>query len=335
MSTIKDVARLAKVSPAIVSRIINEDDTLSIRKETEERVRAAIKQLGYRPNLMARALRVKETKVIAMVIADISNPYFPELVKGAQRAATQRDFILTLFDTEEDIENERKYIEVISDRQMDGIILTSVYVEDETLRIVDNAGMPYALIQRMADYKNGLGVKVDDVRGSSMAVQHLIDYGHKKIGNISGLSYTDPGRNRLKGYKETLKKNGIDMVPGYIVEADFTEAGGYTAMKKILELASPPSAVVVGNDLMALGAMEAVKDSGLSIPDDISIVGFDDIWVARKTNPSLTTVRADLYNMGYIACKLLIQKILGERIENENIMIDVELVVRESTKAIQ
>lgn len=332
MSTIKDVAKLAKVSPAIVSRIINEDDTLSIRKETEERVRAAIKQLGYRPNLMARALRVKETRVIAMVIADISNPYFPELVKGAQKAATERDFILTLFDTEEDIENEKKFIEVISDRQMDGIILTSVYIEDEIIRFVNKSGMPYVLIQRMADNANGLCVKVDDVRGSSMAVQHLVDYGHTRIANICGLLYTDPGINRLEGYRKTLEKNNIDYNSDYVMESDFTEAGGYTAMKKILALPNPPSAVVVANDLMALGAMEAVKDSGMSIPDDISLAGFDDIWVARKTNPTLTTIRADLYNMGYVACKLLIKKILGERIENENIIIDVGLVVRESTK---
>jgi len=334
MPTIKDVAKLAKVSPAIISRVINEDDTLSIRKETEERVRAAIKELGYRPNMMARALRVKETKVIAMVIADITNPYFPELVKGAQKAATERDFVLTLFDTEEDIEQEQKFINVIADRQMDGVVLTSLYIGDETGKIVEELKVPYVLIQRSAHNSSGMCVRVDDVKGASLAVQYFIDNGHTRIGNICGLQYTDPGLQRFNGYKKTLSKNDIKYAPELVVESDFSEAGGYEAMKKLLDLKEIPTAVFVANDLMALGALEAIKESGKKVPDDISVSGFDDIWFSRKINPSLTTIRADLYNMGYIACKTLINKILDEPISDENIKVDVQLVVRDSSKAL-
>jgi LacI family transcriptional regulator len=332
MPTIKDVAKLANVSPAVVSRVINEDATLSIRKETEKRVKDAINTLGYRPNLMARALRVKETKVIAMVIADIANPYFPELVKGAQKAATERGFILTLFDTEEDIENEKKFLKVIADRQMDGVVLTSLYIEDESGKIVDDLGIPFVMIQRQAKTSHGLCVRVDDVKGASLAVQHLIDNGHTKIGTVCGLQYTDPGLHRLQGYKKALQDSNITIIPERIVESDFSEHGGYEAMKKLLALDENITAVFVANDLMAIGALEAIKESDKNAPDDIAVAGFDDIWFSRVTNPALTTVRADLYNMGYIACNLLIQKILDEPIIDEDIVMDVQLVIRESTK---
>ena len=333
MTTIKDVAKLAKVSPAIVSRVINKDNTLSIRKETEERVIWAVEQLGFRPNMMARALRIKETKVIAMVIADITNPYFAELVKGAQKAAIEKDFVLTLFDTEEDIEQERRFINVISDRQMDGIILTSLFIGDKTGEIIDDLHIPYVLVHRSAHNSDCMYVSVDDIKGASLAVQHLIDGGHKKIGTISGLHYTNPGLLRLEGYKKTLKSNGIMISQELIAEADFSEAGGYKAMEKLLAQNEAPTAVFVANDLMALGAMEAIKDSGRKIPEDIAIVGFDDIWFSRITSPALTTVKANLMGMGYTACSILIKTIQGESISEENIIIDVELVVRASSAA--
>jgi len=331
MATIKDVAQLAKVSPAVVSRLMNEDPTLSIREETEKRVYAAIEQLGYRPNLMARGLRIKETRIIAMVIADITNPFFPAMVKGAQKAAGEDGFILTLFDAEEDMQNERKFIEAVFDRQMDGVILTSLFVEDDTAQIVDNLNLPHVLIQRSARNASGLYVGVNDVLGASLAVKHLIDIGHTRIATISGSLRTETGVRRLEGYRKTLAENEIEFDEQYVANTDFTEKGGYQAMMQLLALPHPPSAVFAANDLMALGAMAAIKGSGLRIPEDISVVGYDDIWVSGKTTPALTTVRVDQHGIGYTACKTLISRIRGEAAAREQIL-DVELIIRDSTR---
>lgn len=335
MATIKDVARLAGVNTALVSRVVNEDLTLSIRDETRERIKEAIIKLNYRPNSVARSLRKKVTKTIAVIVADIVNPYYAEIIKGAQKAASEKDFNLILFNTEEDMLQEKKCIDVILDRYIDGVILTSVYIEDETVDLLQKNNIKYVFVHRTSKTSDHhMCVTTDDIKGIMLSVQHLYDNGHKKIAHLAGLLYTEPGLQRLEGYRKALMKFGLTFRSDYVIEAGFNEKGGYNSMMKLLSLNEPPTAVVAANDLIAIGAMEAIAEKGLKIPEDISVTGFDDIWVSKMINPPLTTVNFNIFDIGYNAAKMLIMKISGETLESENIIMDVELVIRGSTNCI-
>jgi len=330
MATIKDVAKLAKVNPAIVSRVINRDPQLLIKDETRKRVIAAVKELDYRPNTVARGLRMKTSKTIALFVPDNENPYFSGVVKGAQSAAAERGYTLMLFDTQEDAVKEKEYLNIIAERYVDGIILTSVYTEDETIDQIEGLNIPCVLVHRTSRNWSGLCVTADDGRGMMLAVEHLINNGHKRIAHLAGLLYTAPGIHRFEGYRKILMKNGLDFRSDYVVEANFNIEGGYSGFKKLIALKEPPTAIVAANDLTALGAMQAASDEGLIIPRDMSIIGFDDIWVSKMVTPPLTTIRYDIFEMGYRAARILIERILGENIDNQTVVMDVELVERGS-----
>lgn len=331
MATIKDVAKLAGVNPALVSRVVNNDPTLSIRDDTRERIINAISELNYKANSIARSLRMKVSKTIAVIVADISNPYYVEVIKGAQKAASEKGYNLVLFDTEEDAQKERDYIDIIVERCIDGVILTSVYIEDNTIELLKKHNLQYVFVHRTTRSLSGSCVTADDIKGVMLSVQHLAAEGHTKIAHLAGLLYTEPGLQRLEGYRKSLMKYGLEFRSDYVVEAGFNEKGGYNTMKKLLYLDEPPSAVIAANDLVALGAMRAIIEQGLKIPDDISIIGFDDIWVSQKINPPLTTVKYNIYEIGYTAAQMLIKKISKESLESETVIMDVELNIRGST----
>ncbi len=332
--TIKDVAKEAGVSPAIVSRVINEDPKLSIRDETRERVLEVVEKLEYRPNAIARSLRTKTTGTIAMIIPDITNPFFPEIIKGAQTASAKEGFSLILFNTEENIEKQREYIELVSEKQIDGVLLSSVYSDDKSIDLLEKYKKPYVLANRITRNIKSSFVIVNDFYGAVLAVEHLIQLGHRKIAHISGPLYTETGLQRSEGYRKTLNKFGIESCSEYVVESKFEEENGYKAMKQLLSLEDIPTGVFAANDLIAIGALSAIEEKGLMVPKDISIVGFDDIWVTSKLSPPLTSIRFQLFDMGYLASKILIQKIQGKVVDNDRIVLEPELVVRCSTRAI-
>ncbi len=330
----KDVAKKAGVTPAIVSRVINDDPSLFIREETRNRVLEAVKSLGYRPNAIARSLRTKTTGTIAMVIPDITNPFFPEIIKGVQRAVSQKAFSLILGNTEDDIAKQREYIELLVEKQIDGVLLASLHTDDESIDLLERYHIPYVLVNRITKDIQSPFVIVDDVYGAKLAVEHLVQLGHKKIAHISGPLYIDTGLQRLEGYRKTLNNFGIEFFSEYVVESKFDEEGGYSAMKRLLSLEDRPTAVFAANDLIALGALTAISEQELKVPDDISIVGFNDIWIAQKVSPPLTTIKFALFDMGYIASEMLIKKIQGEVVAEKRIILEPELVVRHSTKSI-
>lgn len=332
--TLKHVATLAGVTPSVVSRVVNGDTRLSIREETRSRILKIVEELGYRPNAVARSLRLKTTESIAMVLPDIANPFFSVIIKGAQKAASERGISLILCDTEEDPVKERNYIELLAGKRTDGILLASISIEDETLDLVNKYHIPYILVNRTTGNANESYVMFDDVNGAIYAVEHLISLGHRSIAHIAGLLYTATGLGRLEGYRKTLKKYNINFASEYVVETEFKEEGGFMAMKKLLKLKKPPTSVFAANDLIALGALAAISDEGLSVPGDISIVGFNDIWIAKSANPPLTTVRCPLYDMGYIASEILINKIKGVPIDNDKVVLKTELITRNSTSMI-
>lgn len=329
--TIKEVAKKVGVNPSTVSRVLNGDLHLSIREETRNRILEAIKEMGYSPNPIARSLRMKTSNTIGMLIPDITNPFFPEVIKGAETAASERELSLILCNTDESSAKEKNLIKFLIDRRVDGLLLFSSRLEDETISKVEKSGIPFVLVNRGSRSNTGAYVVVDNSLGAKLAINHLIDLGHKKIAHISGFLYTETGLERLEGYRKSLNASGLPFISEYMVEAGFAEQQGYTAMLKLLSLEDRPTAVFVANDLMAMGAMTAIMEKGLSVPEDISVIGFDDIWIAGRITPSLTTVKIPLNEMGYLSLQIIAAKIDQREILNDRIELTPELIIRSST----
>lgn len=329
--TIKDVAERAGVDPSTVSRIINNDPKLSVRAETRLRISEAIGELGYRPNFMARNLRLNTSGAVGMLIPDITNPSFPEMIKGAESSSSEKDLSLILCNTGDIPEKELKMVRFLLDRRVDGLLLASVHMRDETIQEVEKSGVPYVLVNRGNRKDTGAYVVADNAAGARMAVRHLISLGHRKIAHIAGFLYTDTGIERMEGYRKELNLADIPSNPEYMVEAGYTEREGYKAMRKLLLLPDRPTAVFAANDLLAMGALMAMHENGVRVPEDISIVGFDDIWVVERITPALTTVKVPLYEMGSLAMNMLFHKMKDLQVEQERIVLEPSLVVRRST----
>jgi len=333
LKTIKDVVRLSGVNAAIVSRFLNDDPTLSVRQETKDKIKAAVKELDYKPNLVAKALRSHTMRNIAVLVSDISNPFFSQLYKGAQKAAHDLGYTLTLYDTEEDADKEKKYVDMIARSLSDGILLASVYIDDATIQEIEKRDLRYVLVNRSSRDHSGMFVTVDDAKGVRLAVRYLHEQGHRRIAHITGPLYTTCGINRLSAYRETMMSLVLECPPGYIIESSFRSEAGKRAMENILPLSNRPTAIVSGNDLIAIGAMSAIHEAGLRVPEDISIIGFDDIWLSGFTTPALTTVTYDKAKLGSRAISLLIDNIENKRPVNPGTeVMDVSLLVRESVR---
>lgn len=329
--TIKDVAEKAGVNPSTVSRVINEDPKLSIREETRKRIMDVIRELDYRPNGIARSLRLKHTRTLGMLIPDITNPFFPEVIKGAESAAVERGFSLILCNTNEEEEKEKAYLELLVEKKVDGFLVATASSYDRTVEFLREKGYPFVLVNRRSRDVTGRFVVCDDVEGARMVVEHLIELGHRRIAHIAGLLFTETGLSRLEGYRAALNNREIDFDPVYMIEGGFREQDGYRAAQRLLDLPLRPTAIFAANDLVALGALTAAAESGLRVPEDISIVGYNDIPLAEKVTPPLTTIRVPLYDMGYLAGEILTKIILGEEVPEDQVILKPELVVRRSS----
>ena len=332
LPTIKDVAKLSGVSASLVSRYLNNDITLSIKPETKERIIKAVKELNYKPNTIARALRSNTMRNIAVLVSDIANPFFAEVFIGAQEAAHKNEYTLTLYNTGENADKERDFIDMIARGLSDGVLLTSAYIENTTIEAIERIGLKYILVSRNSKTHNGIFVTSDDNKGIKLAVSHLYENGHRRIAHISGPLHTTCGLTRLEAFRESIVSYGLECPSGYVMESEFNEEAGKKAMKIILSLPNLPTAVVAGNDLIAIGAVSAVHEAGYKVPDNISVVGFDDIKMVRYMTPPLTTISYDKVFLGYSAASLLIDSI-NSRFTCEKVrVIDVSLIERSSVK---
>lgn len=329
--TIKEVAVRAGVDPSTVSRIINKDPKLSVREDTRQKILTAIRELGYQPNAMARNLRLNVSGAIGMLVPDITNPSFPEMIKGAEHLSSESDMSLILCNTGDIPEMELRMVRFLLNRRVDGLLLASVHMRDEAIAEVEKSGIPYVLLNRGSRKDASSCVVADNALGAKMAVQHLFELGHRKIAHIAGHLYTDTGIERMEGYRKALNLADLPLGPGYMIEAGYTEQEGYRAMSKLLLLPDRPTAIFAANDLLAMGAILAMQDQGIRIPDDVSIVGFDDIWVAGRITPPLTTVKVPLHEMGYLAMEVLLRSMKKPLPEKERIVLEPSLVVRRST----
>jgi DNA-binding LacI/PurR family transcriptional regulator len=328
--TIRDVAELAEVHPSTVSRVINSDSRISER--TKNKVLLIIKKLGYTPNAIARGLKTKRTFTLGMLIPDITNPFFAEIARGVEDAANKNSFNIILCNTDDKLKKERTYLEILREKRVDGLILGTAHIRDQSILELEKKKFPYILISRNVERLNKNCIIIDDLAGGMMATEYLIKLGHHRIAHISGPLKTRSGLNRLKGYQLALKKHKIEYNDELVGEGDFRIKGGYQVMKRFLKLTKPPTAIFAANDLLALGAMQAIQKKNFYIPEDFSIIGFNDIELASFVYPSLTTIRQPILEMGNLAVKMLLKIIIDGEFNQGKIVLKPKLIIRESCK---
>lgn len=327
-STIKDVAREAEVSTMTVSRVINKKEYIA--PVTREKVLAAIEKLNYQLNTVARSLVAKKTDFIGLLVPDIGNPFFADLVKGAEGLARKRGYSLILGDTEGKIENEETYIDAMQGRMCDGIIMVAPRI-DESRILKLNEILPLVLVDRYINSDAVMQIWIDNTKGAFKAVEHLIELGHRRIGFISGPLNVQNSFRREKGYRDALSQYGIDFDLSLELIGDFYFETGYRLLDHFIDMDNPPTAIFASNDLMALGLIKKAKERGLDIPADLSVVGFDDIFLASMIDPPLTTVRHPTIEMGIEAIEKFMDMLDEKESQYSENTLENRLIVRKST----
>jgi LacI family transcriptional regulator len=329
-TTMRDVALKAGVSIKTVSRVVN--DSGEISDATRQRVLAAIDELGYRPSRLARALVTQRSHTVGLLVADIINPFFPEVARGVLDAAQTEGYNVFLCNTDGDPEQELHLLHSLADHAVDGIIIYPSYESGDYLRRFAAHYRPLVVINHYFEQPGVSPVMVDHQRGAKLAVEYLIGQGHLAIGMLSGVRNPSLGRvRRIQGFKEALSEHGLPVVEEWIVanqEPSF--ADGYASARQLLSQYPQITAIFAYNDLLALGAIRACNDMGRRVPTDCAIVGFDDIPWAATSIPTLTTVRVDKYNLGYQAMIRLLEMLEQPELSFPSICLDVELIIRES-----
>ena len=331
--TIKDVARLSRVSPMTVSRVINGSERVS--SDTRSRVEQTISELGYVPNRQARGLSRQRTGTVAVIVPDVANPFFTLIVRGAEDVARRADFRVILCDTHGDLDIEREVIEEMIAHRVEGIVIAPVSDGSKPhLRRLDKFRVPYVLIDRTVPGANADVVLGDSSGGARQLVSHLISLGHRRIGFIVESEEVSTARDRQQGYEEALTAAEIPVDPTLVAMATVDPDGGFEGMRTLLELDEPPTAVFTVNNLVALGAIEAVRDAGLDVPDDVALVCFDDIEYASRLYPFLTVMEQPAQTFGTLGTQLLLERIGGRGPERKQVVVlPAEFVIRKSCGA--
>lgn len=329
--TLKELGKLAGVHPSTVARVLNDDPRQRVSEAVRLRILALAHEHGYRPNHLARSLRMKRSFVIGTVIPDIANPFFAILFRGIEDALAASGYSVIMANTDDEPAREQRSIDMLRGRQVDGLLIATARRKDAVTELLTAAGFPFVLVNRHTDPIHNNAVVPDDYAGAASAVEHLIALGHRRIAHIAGSDEMSTGYMRRCGYVDTIQHHRLPEDPALIVRGNFREAGGYQAMRLLLDLPQPPTAVFAVNDLAAIGAMRAIEEVGLQVPRDISIVGFNDLSAVIGTTRQLTTVRLPLHDMGKTAARRLLSQITSEVDSPDPVMIPVELVVRQST----
>ena len=327
--TIKQVADLAGVSTATVSRVL--DESAGVRQELIERVRNAVRLLDYRPNRAARNLRKQVAQTVGVVISDIQNPFFTSVMRGIETVLVEADFNLLLCNSDENPDREKAHLATLLSEGVAGIILATTREDAQSYHQLLNSRAAVVGIDRTPENLSMDVVSVTNNRGAFGAVTHLSDLGHTRIGIISGPRQLSTARERLEGYNEALHSRSLLCSEDLIRHSDFRQPGGYKAMQSLLDLPEPPTAVLVANNLMCLGALQAIHERNLIIPDQISIVGFDDMPWATSLQPPLTAVSQPTYELGVAAAQLLMDRLHEPDRPYRHIILETQLMIRASS----
>jgi LacI family transcriptional regulator len=328
MPTLHDVARVAGVSIATVSATINH--TAYVSPPLQERVRKAIAEVGYHPDAIARSLKTRTTKTLGLIISDISNPFFTSLIRGIEDVANGRGYTLILCNTDERLEKERAYVQLLRSRRVDGVIMAPVGGTEEYVDFDAAAAAPVVFIDRRVPARAD-AVVTDNVQGAHDVVRYLIGLGHRRIGVITGLPHISTSEERLAGYQGALQEAGLQSDPSLVKVGSSRLEGGHQAAQELLATAMRPTAIFATNNLMAIGLMRAVAERGLRCPEDISVACFDDFDWASVFHPRLTTVAQPTYEMGSRAAELLLAHLNGSpMIDPQTCVLAPTLVIRDS-----
>jgi LacI family transcriptional regulator len=332
--TLEDIAKISGVSRSTVSRVIN--NSPNVKESVRLRVQEVVRQTGYHPHPAARSLATQRTSIIGLVIPRsvhtvFTDPYFPNLTQGVSQACTRNDYTLSLFLFHNE-EDERRLFPRLGYRGfVDGIIIQSSAADEVLLAQLKDSDVPFVMAGRPLTNSNVSYVDVDNVTGAHNAVRHLVHLGRRRIGTITGPLITSPGSDRFEGYKKALEDSNIDFDGALFTEGDFSESSGYFNARQLL--AHGPDALFVASDIMAIGALRAIRESGLAVPEDISIVSFDDLPAATQASPPLTTIRQPIQQMGVNLVETLLDIIENGPIPPRRTVFTTELVIRESCGA--
>ncbi|EMK6990454.1 substrate-binding domain-containing protein, partial [Vibrio alginolyticus] len=328
MATMKDIAKLAGVSTSTVSHVINK--TRFVSEEISERVNNAAKELNYyAPSALARSLKVNRTKTIGMLVTTSTNPFFGEVVKGVERSCYQKGYSLILCNTEGDNERMRQSINTLLQKRVDGLILMCSSLEGERIDVFERyPDIPVVVMDWGPMLFTSDKIQDNSLRGGYLAAKYLIDCGHTEIGCITGPLIKHQAQMRYEGYKRAMNEAGLEFNANWIIESDFECEGGYQAFKKMAQRGALPSSIFVSNDMMAMGVINAANELGIKVPDDLSIIGYDDIHIAKFMSPSLTTIHQPKYRLGQAAVETLVRRLDDKSNDAQVVQLEPTLVVR-------
>lgn len=333
--TMKDIANEAGVSIATVSMVLNGKDK-RIPDSTRNKILEIVKRNNYIPNTVARSLVTNRTKTVGLIIPDITNPFFPEIARGVEDKAREARYSIIYCNTDDNIVQEDRCIDILIEKRVDGVIFAHSADRQGGSSELSRLRVPVILIDRDYEFPNVKGkVLVDNLAAAYNGVTHLIQQGYREIAYIAGPMNTKTGQDRLFGYEKALTEGGIPYRPDYIKTGDYKREWGIEGTNQLLNNGITFDAIFCGNDMIAIGAMKALKERGLRVPDDVGIMGFDDIYMAGMVEPELTTIKQPNYEMGYRAAEQLIRAIEADSDEEsriDTVLLNTELVIRHSAR---
>ncbi len=331
-ATMKDVALKAKVSTATVSRALMNPDKVS--QATRNRVEKAAREVGYLPQPMGRNVKRNESRTILVIVPDICDPFFSEIIRGIEVTAANHGYLVLIGDCAHQNQQEKTFIDLIITKQIDGMLLLGSRLPFDASIEEQRNLPPMVMANEFAPELELPTVHIDNLTAAFDAVNYLCEQGHKRIGCIAGPEEMPLCHYRLQGYVQALRRCGIMVDPQYIARGDFTFEAGSKAMQQLLDLPQPPTAVFCHSDVMALGALSQAKRQGLKVPEDLSIIGFDNIDLTQFCDPPLTTIAQPRYEIGREAMLLLLDQMQGQHVGSGSRLMDCELIIRGSTRAL-
>jgi len=330
MSTIADVARRAGVSKMTVSRVINNSGYIS--PDTRERVEQAIAELGYIPNALARSLRFKQTQTIALIVTDITNPFFTTIARGVEDTASEHGFSVIFCNTDESREEEQEYVRVLIQKQIDGLLLVPARSTPDSIALLQDKTIPLVLLDRTIPGRPADTVRCDSELGAYQLVRHLIELGHRRIAVLSGPDEVTTATDRVAGWRRALLEAGLPAPDDLVHYGAFTVDGGYQMARQALACTPRPTALFTANNFIAVGAMHALREAGLRVPEDISLVTFDDLPPTMAIDPFFTAAMQPAYEMGQQATLLLLNRLEGKGPETtQELILPPQFVYRRSS----
>ncbi|MDF5752130.1 LacI family DNA-binding transcriptional regulator [Spongiactinospora sp. TRM90649] len=326
-----DVALEAGVHVGTVSRALNPATRSRVNAETAARIIEVAQRLGYEVNITGRALRTQRTQTVGALIPDLTNPLFPRIVRGVEDSLEKAGYTALITNTDNDAQRERRMIAALTSRQVDGFLIASARLDDQALKEITEEGVPVVVINRTSADARASAVIADDSQGIADVMAHLVALGHERIAHLAGPGDTSTGQARLKAFEAALDRYGLQHRSELVVRAEaYTIAAGTRCLRELLKRGNPFTAVVAGNDLLALGALDALKENRIPCPERVSVVGFNDIDFAERLSPALTTVRVPKYELGARGAELLLDMIYSGR-EISTVTLPVTLMIRDST----